>query len=127
MILKKIHLDSFRVSRKLNLSHTRSRMVGPYWTSIIYVINLDLNKKNFFFMDHSCNDMGKHVLIKPCGLRILQLDTILHYLETVVVTIIDHPLIACLNISRLKQLDLFQFTVIDDLNNLLHVRNCIYL
>ena len=61
----------------------------------------------------------KHTLIISCRLRILKLDTILHLLRN---TYGFNTLIDCLNLSLNKRLNLFQCTVINELNKLLLTR-----
>ena len=40
--------------------------------------------------------------------------------------IMEHTLIACLNLLHPKQLYMFKYTVINKLSNLLLTRNCVY-
>ena len=75
---------------------------------------------------HSSNYMVKHVLIVPCGMQILQLDIILHLLETLMDLIYRTHLVDCLNLSRPKRLNPYQCTLIKELTNLLLTRNGVY-
>ena len=73
------------VRRMLNLT----RMLGPLLEK--YHLRYLFESRTICFLKgiaHSSNYMVKHVLIKPCGMQILQLDIILHLLGTLMDLII---------------------------------------
>ena len=117
------------VRRMLNLpSRTHTWMLGPLLEK--YHLRFQFDSRTIRFLKGIAN--SSNYMVKTCFDHAMRdADSPIGYnlafiRNTYGFNIIEHTLVDCLNLSRLKRLNPYQCTLIKELNNLLLTRNGVY-